>query len=249
MFRARNLSKSFGSLQVVRDVSLDLPRGRRQGVIGPNGAGKTTLFNLLTGELKADSGQVYVEDRDISNANPDARARSGLGRSFQKNNLFSESTVRENLVLAALLQHRVAHHWWRNLSRFGHVQEAAEEGARLLGLQDDLDTEVRHLSYGTQRQLEIGLALMLRPKVLMLDEPTSGMSQEETRAIQRLIVDLPSDLTVLIIEHDMDVVFEFAERITVLDYGSVLMEGTPAEIRGSEEIRRKYFGATDGFYG
>ncbi len=113
----------------------------------------------------------------------------------------------------------------------------------MLGLQDELDTVVKHLSYGTQRQLEIGLALTLRPKVLMLDEPTSGMSPDETRAMQQLIAGLPDELTVLIIEHDMDVVFELAERITVLDYGSVLLEGTPAEIRGSDEVRRTYFGS------
>ncbi len=243
MFRADNLHKAFGSLQVTRDVSLNLPRGCRHGLIGPNGAGKTTLFNLLTGELKADSGQVRIEDTDVSGASPDTRARLGLGRSFQKNNLFAALTVRENLVLAALLQQRVAHNAWRNLRRFKRVQEAAEQGATLLGLQDDLNTVVRHLSYGTQRQLEIGLALALRPKVLMLDEPTSGMSPEETHAMQALIAGLPAELTVLIIEHDMDVVFELAERITVLDYGRVLLEGTPEEIRGSEEVRRKYFGS------
>jgi len=243
MFRADNLHKAFGSLQVTRDVSLNLPQGRRHGLIGPNGAGKTTLFNLLTGELRADSGRVRIEDTDVSGASPDARARLGLGRSFQKNNLFAALTVRENLVLAALLQQRVAHNAWRNLRRFKRVQEAAEQGATLLGLQDDLNTVVRHLSYGTQRQLEIGLALALRPKVLMLDEPTSGMSPEETHAMQALIAGLPAELTVLIIEHDMDVVFELAERITVLDYGRVLLEGTPEEIRGSEEVRRKYFGS------
>ncbi|MDH3451703.1 MAG: ABC transporter ATP-binding protein [Gammaproteobacteria bacterium] len=243
MFRAERLNKSFGSLQVTHEVSLNLPRGRRHGLIGPNGAGKTTLFNLLTGELKADSGRVFIEDRDISDASVDARARYGLGRSFQKNNLFAELTVRDNLVLAALLQQRVAHNGWRDLARFKSVQEAAEQGAGLLGLQDELDTAVQHLSYGTQRQLEIGLALALRPKVLMLDEPTSGMSPEETHAMQNLIAGLPQELTVLIIEHDMDVIFELAERVTVLDYGSVLLEGSPAEIRNSEEVRRKYFGS------
>ncbi len=243
MFRAERLNKSFGSLQVTHEVSLDLPRGRRHGLIGPNGAGKTTLFNLLTGELKADSGRVFIEDRDISDASVDARARYGLGRSFQKNNLFAELTVRDNLVLTALLQQRVAHNGWRDIARFKRVQEAAEHGASLLGLQDDLDTAVQHLSYGTQRQLEIGLALALRPKVLMLDEPTSGMSPEETRSMQNLIAGLPAELTVLIIEHDMDVIFELAERVTVLDYGSVLLEGSPEEIRSSDEVRRKYFGS------
>ena len=180
-FRAEHLHKWFGSLQVTNDVSIELPRGQRHGLIGPNGAGKTTLFNLLTGEVKADRGRIVLEDRDISGASPDARARAGLARSFQRNNLFADLTVRENLAIACALRDGIGHVFWRRFSRFPHIRWATESKAELLGLTEELDTPVRHLSYGTQRQLEIGLALTLEPRVLLLDEPTSGMSPGRDR--------------------------------------------------------------------
>lgn len=242
MFRADGLHKSFGSLVVTSDVSLQLPVGRRHGLIGPNGAGKTTLFNLLTGELKADSGSVSIGGTDISRATPDQRARAGLARSFQRNNLFADLTVRQNLAIAYALHHRIAHVAWKGFAGFKTVHRAAEAHGVRLGLADDLDHRVCELSYGTQRQLEIGLALVSEPKVLLLDEPTSGMSPDETRHLQAMIAGLPAELTLLIIEHDMDVVFELAERITVLDYGRVLLEGEPDEVRRSDEVRRRYLG-------
>jgi branched-chain amino acid transport system ATP-binding protein len=246
VFRAEGLHKSFGSLVVTNDVHLDLPHGRRHALIGPNGAGKTTLFNLITGEIAADAGRVILDGQDISHFSPDGRARAGLARSFQRNNLFADLTVRENLTIACALQQRLGHVAWRSLAREGGLRRDAEESAARLGIEDEFDTLVRHLSYGTQRQLEIGLALVMRPKLLLLDEPTAGMSPEETAAMLALIGGLPEDLTVLIIEHDMDVVFGVAERITVLDYGSVLLEGDGETVRGSKAVRSRYLGTGDG---
>ena len=242
MLRAEGLHKSFGSLQVASNVYLELPAGRRQGLIGPNGAGKTTLFDLLTGELAPDAGRVFIADEEMTHASPDSRARAGLVRSFQRNNLFPDLTVRENLAIACALQSGIGSVFWRSFDGYHTVQLAAEQSAELLGLVNELGTVVRTLSYGTQRQLEIGLALVRRPRVLLLDEPTSGMSPEETTSMQALLAGLPNDLTLLIIEHDMDVIFELAERITVLDYGKVLLEGKPEEVRNSEEVRQRYLG-------
>ena len=242
MFRATGLRKAFGSLQVTDNVSLHLPAGRRHGLIGPNGAGKTTLFNLITGEVAADAGRVSVGGRDLTGTPPDTRARAGLARSFQRNNLFQGLTVRENLTLACALKHRIGHVFWRRTRRFAALHEEAEANAERLGLADHLRERVADLGYGTQRQLEIGLALVQEPLVLLLDEPTAGMSPEETAGILELLAALPATLTLLVIEHDMDVMFRLAEQITVLDYGRVLLEGTPEEVRASDEVRRRYLG-------
>lgn len=242
MLRAEGLCKTFGSLRVADDVSLSLDRGSRHGLIGPNGAGKTTLFNLLTGELRADRGTVHLDGVDLTGAPPDARARAGLARSFQRNNLFTGMSVRENLLIAHALNRGITPVFWRALARYSSLDREARHSAQMLGLCEQLDTVVDHLSYGTQRQVEIGLALAQRPKLLLLDEPTSGMSPEETAEMLRLLSALPSDLTLLIIEHDMDVLFGLAHQVTVLDYGKVLVEGNPEEVRASQAVRRRYLG-------
>ncbi len=242
MLRVTNLNKSFSGLTVTDNVSLDLQPGSRHAVIGPNGAGKTTFFNLLTGELPADSGSVFLEERNISHLRPDARARAGLGRSFQKNNLFEHLSVRENLSIACALHAGIGKIFWKNFSSYQDINQSVERLAQQIGLSELLDEDVHALSYGNSRQVEIALALALQPKVLMLDEPTSGMSPEETTAMRELIAQLDAGLTILIIEHDMDVVFDLADRITVLDYGRVLLEGTPNEIRNSQIVRDRYFG-------
>jgi len=242
MLEARGLRKSFGALEATRDVSLALPEGARQAVVGPNGSGKTTLFNLLTGELRPDEGRVLLGGRDITALPPNARARAGLTRSFQKNNLFMDLTVRENIALALAIGERAGAVFWRRFERMPGLLARAEALAERVRLADVLGVPVRTLPYGTQRQLEVGLALAIEPKVLLLDEPTAGMSAEETRAMTSLIAGLPREIAVLVIEHDMEVVFEIAERVTVLDYGSILAEGTPQEVRASEAVRRRYLG-------
>ncbi len=242
MLRAENLCKAFGALQVTRDVSLEIPEGARHAIIGPNGAGKTTLFNLLAGELAPDAGAILIDDRDITRLPPNRRARLGLARSFQKNNLFPRQTIRDNLLLADIAARGYGYRFWSRLTARKDAFSKAETIAGQIGLADDMERGVAELSYGAQRQLEVGLALMAEPKVLLLDEPTSGMSPEETGRMLRLIDDLPRSLTIVMIEHDMDLVFAHADRITVLNYGEVLMQGRPEEVRGSEVVQETYLG-------
>ncbi|MEQ8652645.1 MAG: ABC transporter ATP-binding protein [Kiloniellales bacterium] len=246
MLRAEGLTKSFGALEVTRQVSLEVPAGRRLAIIGPNGAGKTTLFNILAGELKPSAGEIYLGERAVTALSPDRRARLGLARSFQKNNLFAKLSVRQNLLLAQLARQGSARIFWRRLSRLERPQREAERVAEQVGLRDQLESQVGALSYGAQRQLEIGLALATDPQVLLLDEPTSGMSPEETQRMLDLVSGLPRDLSVVIIEHDMDMVFGTADRIMVLNYGQVLLEGTPEEVRSSQAVQETYLGGGAG---
>ena len=242
ILHAEAITHAFGSLVVTDAITLELAPGERHGLIGPNGAGKTTLFNIIAGEIVPDTGSVRLAGADVTRHTPDRRARLGLARSFQRNNLFADLTVRENLSIACAIAHRVSHVAWKPFARHREVHESAETRAVSLGLADVLDTVVRHLSYGTQRQLEIALALALEPKILLLDEPTAGMSPEETSAMQEMISELPSSLTLLVIEHDMEVLFGLADRITVLDYGKVLLQGEPREVRDSDVVRSRYLG-------
>ncbi len=242
LLAVESIHHAFGSLVVSDDVSLDIAPGECHGLIGPNGAGKSTLFDIIAGEIIPVGGRVYLAGKEITKDPPDRRARLGLARSFQHNDLFAELTVRENLIVAGVVAERIGHVAWRPLAREREVCEKAEELAVRLGLADALDTEVRTLSYGTRRQLEIALALEMEPKVLLLDEPTAGMSPEETAHIQEKIADLPLNLGLLIIEHDMEVLFGLADRVTVLDYGRVLLQGDAEEVRSSDIVRRRYLG-------
>ncbi|GAB5471235.1 MAG: ABC transporter ATP-binding protein [Rhodospirillales bacterium] len=242
MLKAEGLTKSFGALEVTRQVSLEAPAGQRLAIIGPNGAGKTTLFNLLAGELQPSAGRILLDSQDVTAMAPNRRARLGLARSFQKNNLFFKLTVRENLLLAQLAKSGGARCFWRRLSRIAGPRHQAEAVAEQVGLTSALDRPVAALSYGAQRQLEIGLALATAPRVLLLDEPTSGMSPEETQRMLDLVRGLPRDLAVVIIEHDMDMVFGTADRIVVLNYGQVLLEGSPEEVRASPVVQETYLG-------
>ncbi|MGE0737151.1 MAG: ABC transporter ATP-binding protein [Alphaproteobacteria bacterium] len=242
MLEVTDLRKSFGSLIVTDGVSLSIAAGAREAVIGPNGAGKTTFFNLLSGELRPDAGTIALGGRDITGLAPNRRVKAGLARSFQRNNLFLDMTVEESLATACAVSDGVASVFWRSFASAGRVHARAAELAERVGLADHLPVQVRHLSYGSQRQLEIALALAARPSLLLLDEPTAGMSPEETKSMQHLVASLPRDITLLLIEHDMDVVFDLCDRITVLDYGKVLLQGRPAEIRQSALVREIYLG-------
>lgn len=242
MLEARALSKRFGALHVVRGVSLALSPGERRVVLGPNGAGKTTLFNLLAGELRPDEGTVHLSGADITRLPVEARARAGLARSYQKNNLLPGLTVRDNLSLAAATALGRTASLLRDSFAAPEVRETVAETAARVGLTDLLDASVEELAYGPRRQLEVGLALATRPRVLMMDEPTSGVGPEMVVAFHRLLHSLPRELTVLIIEHDMDLAFDIADRVTVLDQGAVVFEGPPAEARGSRLLREIYLG-------
>jgi branched-chain amino acid transport system ATP-binding protein len=242
LLETRDLSKFFGALAVTQDVNLRFEPGMRYAVIGPNGAGKTTLFNLLSGELKPSAGKIMLDGADLTARDPAGRARAGIARSFQRNNLFPDLTVHDNLAIACAVKAGVMPIFWRSFRGFRSLHECAGHFANQVGLADDRAALAHTLSYGSQRQLEVGLALACEPKVLLLDEPTSGMSPEETLRMQRLIGALPRSLTMIVIEHDMDIVLGFADRIIVLDYGRVLAQGTPAEIRASSVVRERYLG-------
>ena len=240
MLVVEKLNKAFGALQVTCNISLHVEPGARHALIGPNGAGKTMLFNLLTGEIRADSGSITLAGKDLTRTRPDIRARLGMARSYQQNNLFADLTVTQNLVTALVVARGYGPHFWHRLSDRNELALSAVEIAELVGLADVLDEPAHRLAYGMKRQLEVGLAMAVEPRLLLLDEPTAGMSPDETRLMLALIGSLPPTLTVLIIEHDMDVVFQFAKRITVLDEGTVLFEGSPDAVRCSDVVRARY---------
>ena len=242
MLEVRDVRKSFGGFQAVDGVSFTVPTGSISAIIGPNGAGKTTLFNLITGHVKPDTGRVVFKKRDVTGIAPHDLCRIGMGRSFQRTNIFPRLTVYEN-IQAAYLSHR-----GRGWNLFTPVDRLyREESLALLdavGLLDKAGEVSGFLSHGNQKQLELGLALALEPEILLLDEPTAGMSASETRESIRLIEGIARErsLTLLFTEHDMEVVFSIAQRIAVLHQGRVIADGTPDEVRRDPEVRRVYLG-------
>ena len=238
----RDLRKSFGALAVTRDVNLVLERGARHALIGPNGAGKTTLVNLITGVLQPSAGHVLLEGQDITRLLQAARTRRGIARTFQINQLFRGLTVLENVYLAVAEREGVCNHLWRPVGAERAVIEEALAHLDALRLADDALKLVRELPYGRLRLVEIAIALALRPKVLLLDEPAAGVPSSESHLILDVIAGLDPDIAILIIEHDMDVVFRVAKYITVLVQGAVLTGGTPAEIVADERVRAVYLG-------
>jgi branched-chain amino acid transport system ATP-binding protein len=244
MLETEGLSKTFGSLAAANNVSLRLEKGERRVVLGPNGAGKTTLFNLLAGELRPTSGHIRIGGLDVTGLPVDARARLGLARSYQKNNLFNELTVRENLALAVATA-TGASSWLLNDTLADRaIAGAIDEVAALTALRDLLAMRVDRISYGARRQLEVALALATRPRILLMDEPTSGIGPAMIVAFHDLLKSLPRDLTILIIEHDMDLAFSVADRITVMNYGEVVFEGDVGETRASPLVNDIYLGGS-----
>jgi ABC-type branched-subunit amino acid transport system ATPase component len=240
--RTEALAKRFGAFEAVRNVSIDLPRGARHALIGPNGAGKTTLINLITGQLKADSGRILLDGSDITGAPAAARVHHGLTRTFQINTLFPALTPIESVTLAVCERDGVAGQFWRGLVAHKAAIEEAFEILQRLSLAEVATRQTRTLPYGEQRLLEIALALATRPKVLLLDEPAAGVPKNESALLFSVIAALPEDISVLFIEHDMDIVFSFASRITVLAAGSVLIEATPDIVKSDERVREVYLG-------
>jgi branched-chain amino acid transport system ATP-binding protein len=236
------LNKAFGSLVVTRNVSLSVSKGERHALIGPNGAGKTSLVHQIAGQLAPTSGRIVLDGRDIVDETPEARCQLGIGRTFQKNNLFRGLTVRENVRLALQAKRGGWFDCLRPAAADAALRADVEAVLAQVRLTAGLDRPVSSLSYGEQRQLEVALALASRPSVLLLDEPTSGMSVAETDDMIDLIRALPADLGILMIEHDMKVVFELADTITVLYYGEVLASGPPATIREDPKVRDVYLG-------
>jgi ABC-type branched-subunit amino acid transport system ATPase component len=246
MLETVGLEKSFGRIRVTNDVNLKVERGERRVVLGPNGAGKTTLFNILAGEIRPSAGTIRLGGEDVTAKPVEARARLGLARSYQKNNLFNELTIRENMALAAATSKGAAGWFIKDTLSDRDIAAEIEDIAHRVGLADLLDQPVDAVSYGARRQLEVGIALVTRPRILLMDEPTSGVGPEMIKAFRSLLKSLPAELTVLIIEHDMDLAFDVADRITVLNYGEVVFEGTPEETRASDLVNEIYLGGWTG---
>ena len=238
----RGLSKHFGAFKANSDITLQFASGARHALIGPNGAGKTTFINLLTGVFPPTAGQVFLGDENITGLPQHVRVKRGMTRTFQINTLFPGLTVLESVVLAICERQGKAGVAWRTVAA---EREAAAEGEALLDtlqLRRERDEATRNLAYGKQRLLEIALALATRPKILLLDEPAAGIPAGESAELFGVISKLPRDVTVLFIEHDMDLVFRFAERITVMVAGKLLTEGTPAEIASNPRVKEVYLG-------
>ena len=241
----QEVGRRFGELRAVDGVTLKVDAGSRHAVIGPNGAGKSTLFHLISGTVRPTSGRVRFAGVDVTGRGPHRRTRLGMGRTFQHSSLFDGLTARENVAIAA--QRQLGHA--RNLvfptARYTDVASRSDELLALVGLDDLGDAEVGSLSYGHRRQLEVALALATEPSLLLLDEPTAGMSREEAQGFLQLIAGLPGELTIMIVEHDMDVVFGLATVVSVLDAGRLIASGPPGEIRTSLAVQEAYLGPGD----
>ena len=242
VLRTEGLSKSFGAIRANADVTLSFAAGARHALIGPNGAGKTTFINLLTGSLRPSSGEVYLGEERVTALAQHMRVKRGMTRTFQINTLFPGLTVLESVVLACCERERRGSVWWHTVAgERAAIADAGEILARL-NLARDAGTQTRALPYGKQRLLEIALALATRPSVLLLDEPAAGIPSAESAELFSVIAALPREVTIVFIEHDMNLVFRFAERITVLVGGAVLTEGSPDEISADPRVREVYLG-------
>ncbi len=238
----RDLSKSFGGLEVISKLNLVVADGQRHAVIGPNGAGKTTLFNLVTGWLRPSSGEILIHGVPLKHGHPDAVTRGGLSRSFQKNMLLENVTVLENLRVACQASHSSRYAMFRSKDSFPDIIAKARRIAEMMHLDTALHHLVKELSYGQKRQLEVAIALCAEPKILLMDEPAAGTSPDERERLIELINKLPRDLTIVLVEHDMDVVFAICDVITVLSYGKVLATGGKDDIRSNPQVIEAYLG-------
>jgi ABC-type branched-subunit amino acid transport system ATPase component len=243
MLETRGLCKNFGALEVARDINFRLETGARHALIGPNGAGKTTFINLLTGLLPPSRGSVLLEGEDVTRLAQARRVKRGIARTFQINQLFRGLTVLENVCIAVSERQGAGGGMWRAAGRRKDVLDEAMRLIEMVKLGEDAGRRIVELPYGRQRLVEIAIALGLNPRVLLLDEPAAGIPSAESHILLDAIATLPKDIAVLIIEHDMDLVFRFAERITVLVSGAVFAEGTPAEISANKDVRAVYLGS------
>ena len=242
ILETRNLSHDFSGLKVLTDVNLQIARGERHAIIGPNGAGKTTLFNLITGTYAPSQGMVYFKEKNITGAAPYKIQRLGMGRSFQITSTFDRLTAFQNIRLAVLSKQGIRFSLFRYVDRMDRITREADEILKRINLDADRDTLAGNLSYGKHRSLEISMALATDPELVMLDEPTAGMSVDETHDAVALIRRLTEGKTVVVIEHDMEVVFSLADRITVLHHGTILATGHPGDIRANPAVQAAYLG-------
>jgi len=238
----RDLQKSFGGLHVTRTVNLNVAPGERRLIIGPNGAGKTTLFNLITGEIRADSGSISLFGQELMKLPSRRRAHLGLSRTYQIITLFPRDTLLRNVMLSLLGLDPLR---WNPLVRFEtqrHLNDKAHAALEQVGLAHLASRPLSETSYGERRRVEIAMALAQSPKLLMLDEPFAGLSMDERRDVQKLLLQIPRDVTIVMIEHDMDVALEFAERISVMYFGKIVVEGTRAEVVNNPRTKEIYLG-------
>jgi len=243
LLETKNLSKAFGALTAVDNVSLGIEAGTLHSIIGPNGAGKTTLFNLLTGAYRPSSGRILFDGRDITGTPAHRVAHLGLARSFQRTNVFPAFSLLDNVWVAAFA---CGPSWkglmWRRADRYPEIAARALAALADVGLADKADRPVREISHGEQRQLELAIALAAAPRVLLLDEPAAGLSPEETRRLVALVRALKGRYTIVLIEHKMDIIMSVSDRISVMHFGGLIAEGTPGEIQRDPEVRRAYLG-------
>ncbi len=237
-----DLRKDFGSQKIINGISLSIGRGSRHAILGPNGAGKTTLFNLLSGFHKATSGEIIFKGNDITGLSPYRINRLGIARSFQITNVFPKLSVFENVRAVLMSRHKIRFNFLRNIRKWVNVAQETLAMLEQIGLQEKKEVQAGFLSYGEQRALEVGLTIASDPEVILLDEPTAGMSIDETRQAIKLIDKVTQGKTLLIIEHDMEVVFTLADVITVIYYGTVVATGSPEEIRANQKVREAYLG-------
>ena len=238
--RIESLSKAFGGLPAISDVSFEVAAGERRLIIGPNGAGKTTLFNLITGDLRADAGRIVLFDENVTRHATHRRVHRGLARTYQIITLFAKDTLEHNIALSLL---GLSRERWNAFGRIpSDIYQRAREVLRRVGLEHLAGRPVSEVAYGDKRRVEIAMALAQRPKLLLLDEPLAGLSREERVAVKALVNEVPREVTVVMIEHDMDVALDMAERITVLHYGRVIVEGTRAEVVADPKTREVYLG-------
>ena len=238
----RDVQKRFGATEIIRGVNLSIPRGERHAIIGPNGAGKTTLISQLTGHLMPDSGSIFLGGKDISHLAAWRRSALGLARSFQITSLLSDFTAADNVALAAQAHDGHSFRFWGNARKEAGLRMAARAALERVGLSDRADVPVAKLSHGEQRELELAVALATKPQLLLLDEPMAGLGVTESARMVKLLGELRKEVTIVLVEHDMDAVFALADRISVLVYGRVIASGLPSEIRQNEEVKRAYLG-------
>lgn len=247
LLKAQDLTKNFGGLYAVDSVCLELMKGEVHAILGPNGAGKSTLVNLLSGDIMATSGSVMFEGQELTKLPSYKISHCGIGRSFQKTNIFPKLTCFENVWLAAQSRQKTSMRFFRPARKMADVKELTVTSLKRCGLEARAETVANAMSYGEQRQLEIGMMLATQPRLLLMDEPMAGMGKEESEMLVGLIKELAQDYTLLLIEHDMDAVFAVADRLTVMVNGRVLETGTPKQIKSSQQVQEAYLGSEGGF--
>jgi len=246
VLRVESLSKNFDGVKAIQDVSFNVKEGERLAIIGPNGAGKTTLFNLLNGQLKPTAGRIFLFDKDITAMSTQRRAHLGQARSFQINTLFPTLSVLDNMLLAVHGLKTSRYQIFRSMSSYDNRIAEAKELLELMGLWEKREELTQDISYGEQRKMEIALSLASVPKLMLLDEPSAGLTSEESADLVEMINNLGRDITVLVVAHDMDLVFGLADRIIVLHYGRIIVEGSPEEIQEDSRVKEIYIGIEEG---